>query len=302
MFTAIGPIEFFSASEFNNVVRPFSDADDTARLVKSDAASKSAVLQYSPAIKSGLYNKADGQRYINTHVPSIIEAAKGDPEPWLNFMDHLIEDEADCTEMLRWCATLIARPDIKILYGVLLVSDVQGVGESSLGEKILGPLLGEENVSYPSENEIVESNFNYWAAHKRLAVIHEIYAGHSAKAYNKLKSLITDRFIQINKKYQAAYELDNWLHIFACSNSMRAIQLSSDDRRWFVPKVTCKKQTPEYWIGFNDWLTQRGGLAIIKWWATEWLKTNSPVRPGANAPWSLAKKKLSKRVIALACN
>jgi hypothetical protein len=32
------------------------------------------------------------------------------------------------------------------------------------------------------------------------------------------------------------YEIENWLHVYACSNSLNALKLSSDDRRWFVPE------------------------------------------------------------------
>lgn len=283
------PNRIYTAPEFNNRVAPFSDVDDTARLIKKDAASKSAVLKYDPGKVSGIFGSGDTGRYINTHVPCMVKAEKGDYEPWEEFMAGLIVADGDRLEAMRWCATLIARPDIKMNYGMLLISENQGVGKGTLGEKILAPLVGEPNVSYPSEEEIVNSNFNYWLAHKRLAVVHEIYAGHSSKAYNRLKSVITDRYITVSKKFQANYEVENWMHIFACSNSLRAIQLSSDDRRWFVPKVTEEKRPAKFWGEFAHWLQDLGGLHIIRYWADEFLKKHEPVMRGANAPWSQAK-------------
>jgi Family of unknown function (DUF5906) len=283
------PSRIFTIKEFNHMVRPYSDAEDTARLVKMHSANLGVELSYSPAVKPGLHNDGTG-RYMNTHEPSAIKAIKGDPAPFLEYMNHLVVIDDDRTELLRWCATLIAQPDIKMRYGVLLVSEPQGVGKTTLAEKILRPLLGEWNVSSPSETEVVDQNFNYWAAHKRLTIINEIYAGHSAKAYNKLKSTITDDPIRVRKLYTAPYDLKNWIHIFACSNSLRALQLSSDDRRWFVPKITLDKRTPDYWTELNHWLTKLNGLGIIKWWATEWLKTNKPVAAGVDAPMSQAKR------------
>jgi uncharacterized protein DUF5906 len=285
------PYRTYTLAEFNSLVRPFSDVDDTARLLKMVNASKSAVLKYSPADKPGIYGD-EGGRYINTHWPSPIKPEEGDPAPFLEFMEHLVPEEAERTELLRWIATLVARRNIKMLYGVLLISEVQGVGKGTLGEKILAPLVGEANVSYPSEHDIVESAFNYWLAHKRLAIVHEIYAGSSSKAYNRLKSIITDRYITVSKKFQANYEIENCMHVFACSNSMRAIRLTMDDRRWFVPKVTDEKKSAQYWSDFNMWLTERGGLRIIRWWADKWLETNQPVLPGAPAPWSELKKEI----------
>lgn len=286
------PNRIYTAQEFNNKVAPFSDVDDTARLIKKDAASKSAVLKYDPGKVSGIFGSGDSGRYINTHVASVVKTEKGNAGPFLDFMARLVPVEKDRLELMRWCATLIAQPEVKMLYGVLLISEMQGIGKGTLGEKILAPLVGEPNVSYPSEEEIVNSNFNYWLAHKRLAVVHEIYAGHSSKAYNRLKSVITDRYITVSKKFQANYEIENWMHVFACSNSMRAIQLSSDDRRWFVPKVTEEKSSPEYWAKFNKWLSDDGGLGIIKWWAEDFLKKESGVLRGESAPSSKAKEEV----------
>lgn len=286
------PNRILTTPEFNNFVAPFSAADDTSRLLKKDAASKSAVLKYDPGKRPGIYGSGDSGRYINTHCPGDIKPEEGDPAPFLEFMEHLIPGEEDRTELMRWCATLIARPQTKMTYGVLMISDVQGVGKGTLGEKILAPLVGVPNVSYPSENEIVETNFNYWLAHKRLAVVHEIYAGHSAKAYNRLKSLITDRYLTVSKKYMANYEIENYIHVFACSNSMRAIQLSHDDRRWFVPKVNEDSRNGEYWTALNRWLSEEGGLGIIAKWAEDWLEENDAVLAGANAPWSALKREV----------
>ena len=283
------PNRIYSADDFNSLVRPFSDVDDTARIVKQDIVSKACVLKYDPSKKPGVYAGEGDGRTMNTFVPSNLKPEKGDVKPWLEFMELLVPNEHDRTELLRWCATLIARPDIRMMYGALLVSETQGVGKGTLGEKILAPLVGSTNVSYPSESEIVDSNFNPWLAHKRLAVVHEIYAGHSAKAYDKLKSIITDRYVAVNKKFQSSYDVENWLHIFACSNSTRAIQLTSDDRRWLVPGVTEEKQNPAYWVKFNAWLND-GGLNFIAWWAREWLKKNPPVKSGEPAPWSSAKQ------------
>jgi hypothetical protein len=282
------PNQVLTPQEFNNKVAPFSNVDDTARLVRKDDASKSCVVKYDPSCKSGIY--ADGQGdFINTHCPSTIRAEEGDPSIWEEFVAHLIPDEKERTEVIRWCATLVCRPDIKMTYALLLISETQGVGKTTLGEKILAPLIGADNVSFPSEHEITESGFNYWASHKRLAIANEIYSGQSKKAYNRLKSLITDRTITVSKKFQANYEIQNWLHIIACSNSPRAIRLSEDDRRWFVPTVTEDKKDWAWWSRLNSWLVDEGGLGKIRHWLAEWLKKNDPVMPGATAPWTPAK-------------
>lgn len=280
------PAKAYAAEDFNSEVKPFSDTDNTAALVKGDISTKASGLAYSPAYPPGL---GAGSKFINTYEPPNIKPEQGDPRPFLEFMEHLVPNDHDRHELMRWCATLIARPETRILYGVLAVSETQGVGKGTLGEKILAPLVGFNNFSIPTEKQLVDSNFNYWLAHKRLAVVHEIYAGQSSKAYNQLKSSITDRYVTVSKKYQPDYTVENWIHIFACSNSLRALKLSTDDRRWLVPAITDVKPPTEYWLQLNYWLRHEGGLQVIAYWARDFLKKHEAISPGAEAPWSAAK-------------
>lgn len=285
------PSSVYNMNEFNSFVAPFSGVAETAVLLKKDAVQKGAKLKYDPGLAPGVHNETNGT-FINTHTPSEVKAEKGDVGPWIEFLEHLFPIEKDRFEMQRWIATLIARPGNKMTYSVLLISETQGVGKTTLGEKILAPLMGLDNVSFPSESDIVDSNYNYWLAHKRLAIVNEIYAGQSSKGYDKLKNIVTDKYLTVSRKYQANYEIQNWIHIFACSNSLRALKLTTDDRRWLIPKLTEEKRTYEYWDGLNDWLTQDGGLEKIKWWAEDFLKKNKPVMSGEEAPWTVVKQEV----------
>jgi len=279
-----------STDAFNRCVRPFSHVNDTARLLLRFESSHADGVQYAPDEGPGIINKG-GRRLMNTYRPPTMKPIEGDVTPFLEFMAHLIPVEQDKLELMRWCATLIARPDIRMLYGVLLISEVQGVGKGTLGEKILAPLLGAGNVSFPSEQEVCDSSFNSWLVSKRLAVVHEIYAGQSKKAYNKLKSTITDREVTASLKYISNYTIANWIHIFACSNSLEALKLDIHDRRWLVPGVTNQKKTPDYWRQFHTWLDD-DGLGIIKWWAADFLTRNEPVLSGTHAPMTEMKREV----------
>lgn len=279
-----------STTEFNSTVDPFSDSKDTASLLKKEDISKGNILAYDPGRKPGNYVLKNGERFINTHVPTLVIPQKGVVKPFLDYMEQLIPNGEERNNLIKWCATLVAKPAIKMHYGVLLISEAQGVGKSTLGEKILIPLVGEWNTSSPSEKDVVESAFNDWCAQKRLAVVHEIYSGQSAKAYNNLKSTITDKYVQVNRKFMPAFTIENWLHVFACSNSLRAMKLSSDDRRWFVPKVTEEKHNPKYWKDLNNWLENEKGLEIIYNYFIEYVARNGSVAKGEDAPWTSVKQ------------
>lgn len=271
----------------NKSLAAFSDAAETSRLINKSYQGKFISLCYRPDNPMRYVINQD-KTALNLYIVPSIKSSAGNAKPWLDFVSYLIPDETECKELLRWCATLIARPETRMEYGVLLASETQGMGKTTLGVRILASLVGMANASFPSETAIVESPFNDWAAQKRLVVIDEIYAGQSWKAYNKLKKYITDRLIEVNKKYMRPYTLENWCHIFASSNSKTALKIENEDRRWFYPTVAERQWPKEKFIKFHNWL-ESGGLEIIKHWAETY---GDYVISGERAPMTKAKIEL----------
>lgn len=286
------PATFYAPASFNKALRHVSDVEDTAGLLLRMAAVKVAATGYFPDQRAGIVT-IDGERVLNTHKPSKIKSKKNagwrDYRPIAGFFRHLIPDPTDRLNLARWCATLVACPDIRMEFGVVLTSTTQGVGKTTLADHVLKPLLGEDNVSNPLVQAAVEGGFNSWLANKRLVVFNEIYAGHlGAKAYNKLKTYITDKYVEVNEKFRPQYTIQNWAHFFASSNSSVPLFLDDTDRRWFVPKVAETKLPPAYWTGLHDWLS-RDGLPIVKAYFEAFVRKHEPVHPGTAAPDSSAK-------------
>ena len=276
-----------NASIFDGMVAPFSHVGNTSTLLKKKYQGRECRLAYRPDIKARMIS--DGMTSaVNLHTPTTIRAAEGDAGPWLEFLEYLFPIESERHEVAKWCATLIARPDVRMLYGLLLISTRQGMGKSTLGERILAPLVGMQNVGFPSERDIVESNFNSWIANKRLVVIGEIYTGQSWKAYNTLKSYVTDKSINVNEKFQRPYVVENWAHILACSNSQKALRIEETDRRWYYPSIGDTAWSTEKFAQFHDWVAA-GGLSIIKRWAETF---GDYVRTGQHSPMTASKQAL----------
>jgi len=268
----------------NRMLAPFSHVAETSRLIVKAYRGRSARICYRPD-QEGLNVTFRGSSAINLHVPTNVRASTGDAGPWLEFLSYMFVHELERKRAEIWCATLIARPDIRMGYGMLLISERQGIGKTTLGANILAPLVGYNNVGYPGEADIL-SSFNDWMANKRLVVVNEIYFGSSWKAYHTLKSVITDRDVTVNQKYQRPYTIENWCHIFACSNSMRALKMENDDRRWFYPEITEVPWPKEKFVAFRKWL-DGGGLNIISSWAHDY---GNYVEPSDRAPMTERKK------------
>jgi Family of unknown function (DUF5906) len=270
----------------NQTLAPFSHVADTARLVVKSYRGHAQKLAYRPDLPGRTI--VDGEAVaINLHTPSRVKPIEGDDGPWTEFMEYLIPDPEERREVMRWCATLIARPDLRMGYALLLISESQGVGKTTLASSVLAPLVGRHNVGFANEADIL-SDFNDWCAQKRLVIVPEIYTGHSWKSYQVLKTIITDQHITVNQKFQRRYTIENWAHLIASSNSMRALKLEGDDRRWFCPGVQEKPWSRDQFNDFRHWL-ETGGLSIISTWAKEW---GDYVMPADRAPMSAAKAEI----------
>ena len=270
----------------NRMLARHSDVDNTARLIVRSQGRRAVRLAYRPDTERVAIEDGESSA-INLHVPSRIRPREGDPAPWIDFMRYLVLRDDERAETMRWCATLIARPGTRIGYGLLMVSETQGVGKTTLGGCVLAPLVGMHNTSFPGEQSLL-SPFNEWVANKRLAVVNEIYTGASWKAYHNLKSAMTDKHVEVNVKYQRQYVSENWCHVFACSNSLRALKIDDTDRRWFYPELTEKPWPERRFAEFRQWL-ERGGLQIVRHWADTF---GDYVTPGAVAPMTERKRDL----------
>jgi hypothetical protein len=284
--------KLYRPDQFNAALRPFSDAEDTARLLVRILSSQVDGVCYTPTKKKAARRaeiiNVDGYRMVNTFRPSNIVPVAGDPSMWLAFMEHLIPGEKDRLVVLRWCATLIVHPEIKMFFALLLISAMQGIGKTTLGDGVLAPLLGRWNVAFVDEHQLLNPAFTSWKAHKRLVICPEIYSGQSRAAYDTLKSTITDAQVTVKRKYLEDYEIENYVHILANSNSMQALLIDPNDRRWFIPRVTESKKPEKYWRDLYAWLNG-GGHSIIAHWAEGFLEKEGPIVSGEAAPMSERK-------------
>jgi hypothetical protein len=285
---------------FNDLISPFSHGPVAPLLVKQESATVEKIA-YDPGKPARIITDYKGHRAVNTFRPSRITAFvrpadMSDAEfvelvkPWTDFLCRLFPVESDRENAMKFCATLMARPDIRMKFAMLLVSRTQGTGKTTL-TNILQHNVGEHNTSPNVSQADIESEFNDWLAHKRLVIVPEIYAGHSWRMYQKLKSLITDESVLGNTKYLAKYEVQLWVVFVFCSNAAVALAIEDTDRRVFVPQVTEDKQEKPYWVALYSWL-ESGGYSIISCWATEYVAKFGAFTAADHAPDSWRKSKM----------
>ncbi|SDC42591.1 primase-helicase family protein [Ruegeria marina] len=294
------PLRVFFTNTLNDAVRNFSHLAEVAPKLKAQRLQTMGGLAFRPGKSVGPFYDDDGRDWkFNQYKDLRPTPQQGDVGVLIEFIYWLVPDADERRELIRWIATVLAKPEQKMQYALLLFSVKGGVGKSLL-LSVLRSFLGGVYVAEISDRALLESDFN-GAMHNALLVIcHEIYAEDNYKAVDKLKTIITEEKIQINEKYGAQFETDNAASLAGATNKVGALALTGDDRRWLV--VHCREQTlPRNML--RDVLAFRDGgvgLRNLRWWLENSYEAEGYtfVEPGEHAPLTETKKEFIEMSVA----
>jgi Mesyanzhinovviridae bifunctional DNA primase/polymerase len=173
-----------------------------------------------------------GRTVFNIWRPSGMTPKAGDHQ-WL--LDHVAimfpGDQLSQGYMLDYMAQLVAHPDVKIHFA-LLIQSVEGVGKGALAQ-VLKRIIGDRNVVEPAVSEFT-STFTSWQEGAQLAIVNELMVDGRREVADRLKSPITDPTLRIHKKFGNEFTIPNHLNFFAMTNHRDSLPLSETDRRWLV--------------------------------------------------------------------
>jgi len=141
--------------------------------------------------------------------------------------------------LLAWMARLIQKPGALGEVAVVLRGK-EGTGKSVCG-KILRRILGQHALAVSSSKHVTGEFNQHLADCVFLEASEAFFAGDKA-TYSKLKALITEDTLTIERKGVDAVQWPNRLTIFITSNDPHVIQASPESRRYFVLEVSDKKR------------------------------------------------------------
>ena len=235
---------------------------------------------YRPMIKERFFTEG-GHDFFNTYdyksspKPDASYTPEG-KEAIQRLQKHLkfIGNEDRIARILtEWLAHNVQKPGVKLTWAPFIQS-IQGTGKSYF-ISLLQKCMGHEQVGMVQSTQ-VNSSFNQWAVDKAVNVLEElnVRGQNRHEAMNALKTLISDKQVQINPKGLNPYMTKNTCNYACFTNFKDALPLTEGDRRYFVifNKLRDIKDMYKY-VGehsteyfdklFGDLDTQSGQL--LKW-------------------------------------
>lgn len=187
----------------------------------------------------------NGQDFVNVHAApaALITPTTAEAKLFADFVDYIFprpEDQTFKRYWLQWNAHLVQKPGVKIATALLFISETFGIGKSTVAYDIPRMLVGPANARLVS-NDLLEGRFTGYLGDAHLIHLQEVHVnGHwnSSKIANKLKAIVTDPTVSVEKKGQDDYNIPNRLVVTATSNFKDAMLISSrQDRRWGIFEV-----------------------------------------------------------------
>lgn len=187
-------------------------------------------------------------------------------EMFTNYVRVIIADgdEEKYNWVIAWMADLLQHPADKSGTALVLVGP-QGAGKTFLGSEILGPIIGRSHFTSLNSVSALTDNFNTIIDNKLLIQCEEAVHSYQREAANRLKDIITGKYIHIEPKGVNKYEKPNHMRLLFTSNEEDAaifIDPSPHERRFTVLKVSTKHvKDPTFWVPMHTWIR---GLGLPK--------------------------------------
>lgn len=158
-------------------------------------------------------------------------------QPWLDHVKNVIcdHDEEAFNYFLKWFSSILQTPDYKTGIAILIIGS-QGTGKNDFFSNILAKLLGDYCNPNVNQLESLCGKFNASLENKKLIVCNEIQSIDANKYLNSdaLKSLITERILNIEQKYEIPRITENVSNFIMISNNEVPLKIETSDRRYLV--------------------------------------------------------------------
>jgi hypothetical protein len=227
-----------------------------------------------------------GNRWRNARPQPVV----GDASRWLAHAERMIPDAVEREHVLNVMAFKVQHPNRKINHAVLHAG-APGSGKDTLWAPFLWAIGGDglANVAMV-RNEEVNSQWGY-ALESEVMVINELRQAEAKDRRaleNQLKPLIAapPELLPVNRKGLHPYQALNRLFVLSFSNERVAINLPSDDRRWFVVWSDASRMTDSDSAAIWAWY-KAGGFSSVAAWL--YARDVSAFNPAGTPPMTEAK-------------
>lgn len=201
--------------------------------------------------------------YFNLWQGHAVKPQVGDCSLYLDLIRNVISggDQKISDYILAWMANVVQKPGDRP--GVAIVmKGAQGTGKGTLC-KYFGKIFGKHYKHLNHAGQLV-GNFNAHLEDALVVFADEAFLAGDKASEGKLKALVTEELIVVERKGIDSVQSKNYMHILAASNNDWVVRSGIGDRRFFVVDVSdIHQQDHEYFSGIVRQMENGGTEALL---------------------------------------
>jgi hypothetical protein len=175
----------------------------------------------------------EGTAVVNTWQQPPYRVAQPDANTAFDeFLEYVIPTQSERDMFKKWLSWSLKHEGDKPKWAVLLYSEKQGTGKSTLTD-VVKALFGEQNTARTNGVSKLVGRFNKEVLEKKLVVVEEVEVKKGSSQANSLKSLITEDSTMVEAKNMPLYVEQIYCAFLMTSNHL-PLWLEDSDRRFFI--------------------------------------------------------------------
>jgi hypothetical protein len=198
------------------------------------------------------------------------QPVEGDVTPFLELCRYFFQADPTFEDFYHdWVAHVLQKPWLRHSTTIQFVSPEEGIGKSYMAE-LVAELIGIDGTNCGAAVLGPDEIFSQWSdrlAGKIFVVVNEPSSDRANHA-KQLKHFITSPKISINKKYGAAYSIDNYVNYMFTTNEPFVTQMSDGSRREaiYTPDRVERAVIGNMIGEFKKWLADGGYGKLLNWY------------------------------------
>ncbi|WP_018692305.1 PriCT-2 domain-containing protein [Algicola sagamiensis] len=220
-------------------------------------------LVYLPG-EGRIYHDEYGLDWVNEfHVPEFYDTqSESNLSVFFEHMNYLFPIEEEREWFISWLAFNIQRPEERCKVVPLHISPAHGTGRGWVVE-LLGKLLGQWNITKTKMHILAGEGgagaYNDYFDRSLVCAIEEVKeSGKRFTVSDKIRDLITEKHLEVNKKYGTKKTQAVFTNFFFMSNHTDALVIPVRDRRINVFTGPEFPKPPKYYDRLYEWLKSEG--------------------------------------------
>ena len=185
-----------------------------------------------------IFNLFDGFEVEKIKEKIVIDESKIEEKISI-FKEHLYYLTSGYEDFLiKWLAFIVQTPHQRTEVAILLrdqaglFSEGGGTGKNQFFERLIKHLLGEKYAYFVDDNEELYNSFNSMFEGKLFIFVEEAAGKANHQNSDTLKSKITKKKLNVNRKSVAQYVVNDFSNMLLCTNNLNPVPIQKGDRRW----------------------------------------------------------------------